>query len=425
MKIGIFGGTFNPPHIGHIRAAQCFCREISPDILYILPSCLPPHKVIDIGDNPAHRFAMARLAFASLDCDTVFSAMELCRRGKSFTSDTLKELKALHPDGEFFLYVGGDMLKSFEQWHEFRAIMDSCTLVIAPRLPEEETVLSDLCRTFAARYGCRYHLLSLVPFEAASTLIRQKIQAGKTEECKNLLTDDILGYIIKNGLYADGNAVSDITSEETLQKAESELPLFLDEKRITHTLSVRDTALALCEIFFPLFGYEKERMRDVSLAALCHDMTKNRTEAELVSYLSRFMRNFEGASAVYHAYASAYFALERYKANALVFRSIYYHTTGCADMDLFEKIIFLSDYIEPNRTYPSCRALYDTVFSSLSAAENGSLTRARTEEILNRAVLQSLNDTYSHLTAENRPICAELFSARDFLLKELSVSSNG
>lgn len=418
MKIGLFGGTFNPPHIGHIRAAKAFCRELSPDLLYVLPSALPPHKIIDEGDNPSHRFCMARLAFENLPCDTVVSAMELCRRGKSYTFDTLSELKKRHPDAEFFLYVGSDMLESFESWHNFRAVMSMCTLVTAPREEEEAERLAACCRDFAARYGCRYRLLTLTPFEAASTDIREKIRNGAVKECKNLLTDDILGYIIKNKLYAGNGCVSAVTSEETLSKMQAALPLLLDEKRTVHTLSVRDTALALCDIFFPLFGIERENARDVAAAALCHDMTKNRSESELVSYLSHFMRNFEGASAVYHAYASAYFALERYRVNARVFRSVYYHTTGCADMDLYEKIIFLSDYIEPTRTYPACRALHDTVFSELDKLNrNGKLTAESAEAVLNRAVLQSLNDTYAHLTAENRPICPALYSARDFLLK--------
>ena len=421
MKIALFGGTFNPPHIGHIRAAKALCREISPDLLYILPAGLPPHKVIDEGDNPAHRFMMARIAFRDLPCDTVVSALELCRRGKSYTSDTVSYLKHLHPDAEIFLYVGSDMLESFESWHDFRSIMRDCTLVTAPRAPEEEKRLGSVCREYAQKYGCRSYLLSVTPFEATSTFLREKIAEGKTKECKKLLTDDILGYIIENKLYSGRNDSENVTSEETLSEMERALPELLDEKRIAHTLSVRDTANRLFEMLFPLYGLKEETKRDAEAAALCHDMMKNRSENELVSYLSQFMRNFEGSPSVYHSYASAYFALERYKVNARVFRSIYYHTTGCVDPDLFEKLIFLSDYIEPTRSYPACRALYDTVFGELSAlSKNGTLTKSRAERVLNRAVLQSLEDTYTHLLKENRPICPELFSARDFLKKELS-----
>ena len=421
MKIALFGGTFNPPHIGHIRAAKSLCREICPDLLYILPASLPPHKTIDEGDNPAHRFAMARLAFRGLPCDTVVSALELCRRGKSYTSDTLAYLKTLHPDAEFFLYVGADMLESFESWHDFRDITDTCTLVTAPRAPEEEKELLSCGKRFEKEYGSRVLFLPLTPFRAASTTLRNEIARGDTKECKKLLTDDILGYIIENGLYSGRTSAKNVTSEETLCEMEQALPTLIDDKRRAHTLSVCETALRLAEIFFPLYGYEKELLRDLRAAALCHDMMKCRTEKELISYLSQFMRNFEGAPSVYHSYASAYYALEKYKVNARVFRSIYYHTTGCADADLFEKLIFLSDYIEPTRSYSACRALHDTVFDGLfTLMQNGALTKESADKILNCAVLQSLNDTYAHLLRENRPVCPELFSARAFLEKELS-----
>ena len=298
MKIALFGGTFNPPHIGHIRAAKALCREICPDLLYILPASLPPHKMIDAGDNPAHRFAMARLAFRGLPCDTVVSALELCRRGKSYTADTLAYLKTLHPDAEFFLYVGADMLESFESWHNFREISDGCTLVTAPRAPEEEKELLSCGKRFEKEYGSRVLFLPLTPFRAASTTLRNEIARGDTKECNKLLTDDIRGYIIENKLYSGRKSAENVTSEETLCKMEQALPTLIDEKRRAHTLSVCETALRLAEIFFPLYGYEKELLRDLRAAALCHDMMKCRTEEELISYLSQFMRNFEGAPSV-------------------------------------------------------------------------------------------------------------------------------
>ena len=101
-KIGLFGGTFNPPHMGHVRALESFCREICPDVVYIMPSNIPPHKEISEGDSPALRFHMAQLAFGGNQADiseysekTVFSAIEISRTGKSYSIDTVNKLISL------------------------------------------------------------------------------------------------------------------------------------------------------------------------------------------------------------------------------------------------------------------------------------------------------------------------------------------
>lgn len=422
FSVGLFGGTFNPPHRGHIRAAEQFAAEIAPDLLYIMPSGIPPHKAVETGDNPCHRFRMARLAFSSLPCDTVISAMELTRRGKSYTADTLRTLQALHPGAELFLYVGSDMLFSFESWHDFRWILASCTLVTAPRSDEDRRHIESFCQRLTDLYGCRYRILSLMPLEISSTQLRQEIKDGGRKDLKNYLTAEICGYIMKNRLY-DTRSSSKPTcvetlavSAETLRSMEQALPDVLDENRVRHTLGVRDTALELGRIYLPLLGYEESALSELSAAALCHDMTKNRSETEQVSYLSRFMRCFEGFPAVYHAYASAYFALERYDITPRVFRSIFYHTTGCADMDIFEKIIYLADYIEPNRSHESCRQARKRLYDALSRLkENKAMTAEKALYVLDREILTSLDATYAHLTRENRPVCRLLFDARDFL----------
>lgn len=419
FKLGIFGGTFNPPHKGHIAAANRFCAEIAPDLLYILPAGIPPHKTIAVGDNPAHRFRMAQLAFGDLPCDKVFSAIELVRRGKSYTVDTLATLSELHPDAELYLYVGSDMLFGFEKWVRFEEILQKVTLVTAPRSEADRGEVAAHCRLLAEKYGCRYHILALSPFEISSTELRND-KLFETGGTVSGLSDEVAAYIRQYHLY-EKRDFSAATTDDTLRLAEAELALFVDEKRRLHTLSVRDTALLLGKRFLPLYGEEfSDGLRDLAMAALCHDMTKCKSDAELYSYLSRFMRNFQEVPSVYHSYASAYFALERYHVNARVFRSIYAHTTGHADMDLFEKILFIADYIEPLRTHESCRKAHDDLFSALDALEkSGDLSKETATEALDRVIFDVLCRTERYLADENRPICRELYEARDFLAAHL------
>lgn len=419
-KLGIFGGTFNPPHCGHVAAAKQFCAEIQPDLLYILPAGIPPHKAIAVGDNPAHRFAMARLAFSELPCDTVFSAIESVRRGKSYTVDTLATLSELHPDAEMYLYVGSDMLFGFEKWVRFEEILQKVILVTAPRSRADRDKVTAHCRMLAEKYSCRYKILALTPFEISSTELRRDDLYAHGGTVKGL-PDAVTDYIRRNRLYAVRKA-SAATDEETLRAMEDELALFVDEKRRLHTLSVRDTALELGKLLAPFCAElaDSDGLRDLAAAALCHDMTKCKSETELTAYLSHFMRGFEGCPAVYHSYASAYFALERYHINARVFRAVYSHTTGHADMDIFEKLIFLSDYIEPTRTYPACRELHDTVFSQLEKAKrDGTLSEESALAVLDRAILEVLRRTERLVAKDARPICRELYEARDFLAARL------
>ena len=115
MRIAIFGGSFNPPHLGHLAAARAVLEELSPDKLIIVPANIPPHKAMEEGSPGAEeRLTLCRLNFASLP-DTEVSDIELRREGKSYSADTLDELMTLYPGAEFTFVLGTDMLLTFEE----------------------------------------------------------------------------------------------------------------------------------------------------------------------------------------------------------------------------------------------------------------------------------------------------------------------
>ena len=127
MKIGIFGGTFNPPHLGHLAAAQTAIDVLGLDKLLIIPAAVPPHKELpESTPAPPHRLAMAeKLADALLLPETVeVSPLELDRSGKSYTSDTLAQLKQQYPGADLWLLMGTDMFLTLHLWHDPEAILN-------------------------------------------------------------------------------------------------------------------------------------------------------------------------------------------------------------------------------------------------------------------------------------------------------------
>ena len=133
MRIAVYGGSFNPPHPAHVRAARLAYEALQPDKLLIIPAADPPHKQLAEGSpDPQERFELTRIAFRGFP-EAEVSDMELVRGGESYTSDTVAELAAEYPGAEIFFVIGTDMLTSFERWHNFRDILALSALAVLPR----------------------------------------------------------------------------------------------------------------------------------------------------------------------------------------------------------------------------------------------------------------------------------------------------
>lgn len=192
-RLGIFGGTFNPPHIGHTRLAEHFVNELSLDRLLVIPTAEPPHKISPDLASGEDRMNMCMLAFP----DALVSTIELARGGKSYTFDTLTEIRAQYPYDELFFIVGSDMLLSFNRWYKHEEILDMVTLCAADR-QEEDSLLKKHgvpdCFT-----GKRLHISTLPPFEVSSTQIRELIK--NNESTDGWLDPAVRAYIDERGLY--------------------------------------------------------------------------------------------------------------------------------------------------------------------------------------------------------------------------------
>lgn len=190
-KIGIFGGAFNPPHKGHVRLARDFADRLSLTEVLIIPSFIPPHKSPAALADAADRLAMCRLAFCDDERFTV-SAVEIDRGGKSYTYDTLLQIKEENPGAALYLIIGSDMLLSFDTWRRYEDILKIATLCAAAR--ENGPALSQ-----GKTYGAI--ISDLPPLELSSTMLREKIH--NNEDIDAYTGGKVAAYIKRRGLYRD------------------------------------------------------------------------------------------------------------------------------------------------------------------------------------------------------------------------------
>ncbi len=204
MRIGLYGGSFSPPHIGHVRAAETFLLERGLDELHVMPTAQSPHKVQVLGATEADRLAMCRLAFAHLPQVTV-SDHEIARGGKSYTVLTLREYRERYGrEAEIEMLVGTDMFLSLDQWFCYEEILSLARIVCMRR--EDEPHGLEAIMAASERYralGADSVLVTNTVTEISSSDIRSALARGERPE---MLQDGVLDYIREKGLYGDAGA---------------------------------------------------------------------------------------------------------------------------------------------------------------------------------------------------------------------------
>lgn len=197
-KMLLFGGSFDPPHNGHMNLLQNAIAAVRPDAVMVIPSGTAPHKHASATPG-ALRAAMCE-CFRPLFPALEISDIELGRTGKSYTSDTLEALKRENPDDALYLCIGGDMLESFTTWHRWRDILAMATLVAAPRLRDEQPALERVAAALRAEGG--RVLFSAGPVvQVSSSQIRRRAAQGLPLE--GLVPPPADAIIRQNSLYQD------------------------------------------------------------------------------------------------------------------------------------------------------------------------------------------------------------------------------
>jgi nicotinate-nucleotide adenylyltransferase len=195
-RIGILGGTFNPPHIGHLICAQEAYLQLRLDRVVLMPAGQPPHKPLDDDPGARHRLKLCRRAVAA-DARFEVSDLEVLREGLSYTVDTLQSLHSQMPDSELFLIVGGDVAAGLPTWREPDRVLSLATLAVARR---RGTTRKSIDEALAGiRGGERSEFFRMPTVGISSTDIRHRVQMQ--EPITYLVPDAVASYIDEHGLY--------------------------------------------------------------------------------------------------------------------------------------------------------------------------------------------------------------------------------
>lgn len=198
MRTGIFGGSFNPVHNGHINLVEKIASENHLDKVIVMPTRISPFKsdskdyVADSND----RIEMCKLAFKKLSFVEI-SRYEVDRDEISYTIGTVEYLKNQYPDDELFLIIGSDMLLSFSKWKDYKSILNICTVITASRENDDKTALKKTAEDLS-KYG-RIIITDIEPVVISSTMIRSKIKNKEDISC--LMPESVVKYILTNNLY--------------------------------------------------------------------------------------------------------------------------------------------------------------------------------------------------------------------------------
>ena len=327
MRIAVFGGSFDPPHLEHIRLAEAAVKELRLDKLFVMPAHTPPHKPWKLLAKDAYRLEMCRIAFSQVQ-NAEISDYEMQQGGTSYTYLTCRHFKTLYPDAEIFWLVGTDMLRDFPTWKNPEEILSCVTLAVCGRNETQGWVAQEQ-EAFKRRFGKEFAWLQYNASAVSSTKIR--VLAGAGMRLTPLTTERVEAFIRENELYFIENAKDALALEK--------------QTRVEHSLRVAELAAARA---YSLKIPESKAVQ----AALFHDCAKN------LSADSPWLKGFalpsewgEVPAAVAHQFQGAYVAERLGVTDGDVLNAVRYHTSARPNMSELEKLIFLADMLEEERAY--------------------------------------------------------------------------
>lgn len=362
----IFGGTFDPPHKGHLHLLQTAVEQVQCDRVLLIPAYQPPHKDHHPALSFENRVEALKAWFGEIP-NLEISDVEQKRGGKSFTYETVDTLRALYPEDTLHLLIGTDMFLSFESWKCFEQLLETTVLVVGSREVGDRPALEKQKEHLLSRYKCKGILLcSMEPLVFASSALRSMGDG---------IAEKILGYISEN----------------------------LDFKRVRHTLMVADYARNLAE----KNGIDPQK---AYLAGLLHDCTKTKWQSKQwhIDYAKEngvvLSEDDLASPQVLHQITAPIFAQKTFGVEDLeILSAIGCHTTGKANMSPLDRLIFVADSCEPSRDYAGVEAL-----------------REIAEQDLNLATLRLLERTIDIINIKNEHLHPQTLVAMREISKELN-----
>jgi nicotinate-nucleotide adenylyltransferase len=212
VKIGILGGTFNPIHFGHLRPAEEIRQQFKLSKIIFIPSAMPPHKDDQAVIDPSHRMKMVDLAITGNDA-FASSDIEIKRSGKSYTIDTIRELKGCYQDVEFYFILGADAFLEINTWYKWTELFKECEFIVmnrpgAPRVSPAKLLPAEVKDEFKWRprkkefvhsSAHRIYMVQVSALDISSKQIREMVREGRS--IRYLLPRRVMEYILEHQLY--------------------------------------------------------------------------------------------------------------------------------------------------------------------------------------------------------------------------------
>ena len=353
MRIAIYGGSFNPPHVGHVQAARSAYGQLRPDRFLIIPTNIPPHKELEENSpSPELRLEFARLAFADIPGAEI-SDMEIRREGKSYTADTVAALREKYPEDELCIVMGTDMFLSFKTWFRWEYLTQQCTLAVLSREEHDAAKIKAFRKELQRECDAKVILIPHEPLPMSSTEIRRSLREGSGSK---LVPEAVYYRILQTGSYG-------VKPELSWLRAHSRP--YLKPKRVKHVSGVEKTAVKLARRW-------GEDEHSAAVAGILHDITKSFPIEKQLKLCEKYGIMLETAEretpALLHALTGAAFSRELFGISDAVYGAIRWHTTGRPEMTKLEKILYLADYVEPTRDFEGVQKLRELCFEDLDRA---------------------------------------------------------
>ncbi len=381
-KIGILGGTFNPVHNGHLFVAEHMMKYFQLDHVIFLPNGNPPHKK-EVSASAEDRLLMLRIAVEPYS-DYSIEECELREERHSYTYQTLQYLKEKYPESRLYFIAGADNIDEIANWKKPEEIFHLAEVLFFSRPGYEinHQEIERLTKTF----GAVIHLLEMQGVDISATEIRNRIEAK--ESVSGLVPDAVAQYIQSNRLY-----------QKRYMEYKKMLEQCLTKDRFRHTMGVA----VMAEKLALHYGVDPEK---AYLSGLLHDCAKNLSDEQQQELLqkNRFPI-YEGELTqppLLHAITGSVLAEEKFQIHdPEVLSAIRYHTVGKIDMTLLEKIVYLADLTEENRSFPLAGKLRELSFVNLD-----------------QAMLLSIENTIQHLKKNGQPVLKETYHIKESLLNK-------
>ena len=328
MRIGVFGGSFDPVHSEHIALAKSAVQTLGLDKLLIMPAYAPPHKKGKRLSPDSARLDMCRLAFE--DCDKIeVSDYEIIKKGTSYTYLTMRHFREKYENAKLFFLVGTDMLRDFPTWREPQDILNNATLAVCARAEKTGWIERER-RWFFEKFGKEFVTIDYNGAAVSSTEIR--ILAGAGMDLTPFVPPKVAAYIEEKGLYMIANAKAALSLEKESRR--------LHSVRVAQIAAKRAVAMGIDE-------------KKAIEAALFHDCAKNiELSSPLLSGFYLPTAWGEVPQSVVHQFSGAYLAENAFGVtDSDILNAVRYHTSGRKNMSELEKLIFLADMVEEERSY--------------------------------------------------------------------------